>query len=301
MTVPWSPIPCAVDREGRAVGRVDHEVGLVDVDLDRAHPDRDAADDRGTVSESGDDLGGQRVDVEGDPDDDDAVVVGAGERRRHGDERERRALERARRGTSSRPRGRGGRRGRRRRWWCRSGSRRGQLGWPARRGPGSAPRRRSPPPGSRLMPRRLPVKPGGMREVEVAEELVAVIAVELQGEVAEVAGDRVRGAGDETRAEGTDLARARAAVRARGDRRSWFGVLRREHGRSRGRSRLRPVERAAGRRRDQAAVGGEEVEVELLERDLRQVDQRRPSADRSAGRDGRWRPASRGSRSRRRS
>ena len=27
------------------VGRVDHEVRLIDVDLDFAHPDRDAADD----------------------------------------------------------------------------------------------------------------------------------------------------------------------------------------------------------------------------------------------------------------
>ena len=41
-------------------------------------------------------LCGERIDVEGDADDDDAVVIGAGEGRRHRDQRERRALERPR-------------------------------------------------------------------------------------------------------------------------------------------------------------------------------------------------------------
>ena len=45
--VPWSPIPSEATEKGRAVGRVDHEVRLVDVDLDFAHPDRDPADDLG--------------------------------------------------------------------------------------------------------------------------------------------------------------------------------------------------------------------------------------------------------------
>ena len=81
--------PLRGDREGRAVGRVDREVGLVDVDLDRAHPDRDAADDRGHGVGVGDDLGVERVDVEGDADDDGAVVIGAGQRR--GDRGEARA------------------------------------------------------------------------------------------------------------------------------------------------------------------------------------------------------------------
>ena len=39
--------PFGGDGEGGAVGRVDHEVWLVDVDLDFAHADRDAADDLG--------------------------------------------------------------------------------------------------------------------------------------------------------------------------------------------------------------------------------------------------------------
>ena len=61
--------PLRVDRERAAVGRVDHEVGSVDADPDRAHPDRDAADDRGTVSETATDVGVERVDVDRDPDD----------------------------------------------------------------------------------------------------------------------------------------------------------------------------------------------------------------------------------------
>ena len=82
MTVPWSPIPCESTEKGEQLVGLIVKFGLVDVDLDRAHPDRDAADDRGHRVRDGDDLGGQRVDVEGDPDDDDAVVVGTGQRRR---------------------------------------------------------------------------------------------------------------------------------------------------------------------------------------------------------------------------
>ena len=40
-----------------AVGRVDHEVGPVDVDLDRADAQRDAADDLGHGLGVGDDVG----------------------------------------------------------------------------------------------------------------------------------------------------------------------------------------------------------------------------------------------------
>ena len=40
----------------------------------------------GTVSEIGDDVGVERVDVDRDADDDDAVVIGAGERRGDRDE-----------------------------------------------------------------------------------------------------------------------------------------------------------------------------------------------------------------------
>ena len=64
------------DREGAAVGRVDHEVRFVDIDLDRAHPDRDPADDLGNGFRVGDHVGVGRVDIEGDADDDGAVVIG---------------------------------------------------------------------------------------------------------------------------------------------------------------------------------------------------------------------------------
>ena len=120
--------PLGGDAKRIAVGRVDHELGLVDVDLDRAHPERDAADDRGHGFGVGDDVGVERVDVEGDADDDGAVVIGAGEGRR--DRRRGRAGRpgRGRRGRSCRPRGRDGCRGRRRRWRCRSAELAGQLG-----------------------------------------------------------------------------------------------------------------------------------------------------------------------------
>ena len=62
--------------------------GLVDVDLDRAHPDRDAADDRGDRFGVGDDVGVVLVDVEGDADDDGAVVIGAGQGRGDRDQAE---------------------------------------------------------------------------------------------------------------------------------------------------------------------------------------------------------------------
>ena len=55
--VPWSPTPSEATGKARAVGRVDHEVGLVDVDLDRAHAERDAADDLGHGFGVGDHVG----------------------------------------------------------------------------------------------------------------------------------------------------------------------------------------------------------------------------------------------------
>ena len=79
--------PFGGDREGGAVGRVDHEVGLVDVDLDRAHPERDPADDLRHGFGVGDHVGVEGVDVEGDPDDHGAVVIGSGEGRGDRDQR----------------------------------------------------------------------------------------------------------------------------------------------------------------------------------------------------------------------
>ena len=162
------------------------------------------------------DLRGQRVDVEGDPDDDDAVVVGAGERRGDRDQAQRGALERARQVHLARPRGTGA---------CPGPAATLVVPiWLDGRAARAAPARRGRRSGGRGGDRRLravgdPAQVAGEAgrhpEVEVAEELVAVVAVELQVEVAEGAGDRVRRAGHEARVEGPDLARAGAAVRAR--------------------------------------------------------------------------------------
>ena len=86
VTVPWSPIPWLSTEKGEQLVGLIVKFGLVDVDLDRAHPDRHAADDRRDRVGGGEDLCGLRVDVQGDPDDDDAVVVGSGEGRRDRDD-----------------------------------------------------------------------------------------------------------------------------------------------------------------------------------------------------------------------
>ena len=90
MTVPWSPIPWRVDRRAatQLVGLI-VKFGLSMLTwIERIRIGMPPMIE-GTVSETALDLGGQRVDVQGDPDDDDAVVVGAGERR--GDRRRARA------------------------------------------------------------------------------------------------------------------------------------------------------------------------------------------------------------------
>ena len=76
----------AVDRERIAVGRVEGEVRAVEVDQDRAQPQRDAFEDLGQGVGDGGDLGGFGVDVERRPDHDVAEVIGTGDRR--GDHRE---------------------------------------------------------------------------------------------------------------------------------------------------------------------------------------------------------------------
>ena len=81
-----------VDRERVAVGRVEREVRAIEVDLDRAQPQRDPFEDlRQRIGDRGD-LGGRRVDVERRPDDDVAEVVRAGDRRGDHGEAERRAF-----------------------------------------------------------------------------------------------------------------------------------------------------------------------------------------------------------------
>src|SRR4029079_12706458 len=106
---------------------------------------------------------------------------------------------------------------------------------------------------------------------ELAEELVTVLAVELQGEGAEAARVRVGGSGPEVRGERPDEARTGAPVRARveteGLARPLFRegfVPRIEHG-------ARGVDGAPGGGRHQAAIGSEEVKLEIVERHLRKV------------------------------
>ena len=74
---PSSPWIVALDREGVAVGRVEGEIGAVEVDPDRAQPQRDAVEDLRQRIGDGGDLGVGRVDVERGPDDDVAEVIGA--------------------------------------------------------------------------------------------------------------------------------------------------------------------------------------------------------------------------------
>ena len=224
------------DREGGAVGGVDHEVFAVDVDADFAHADRDAADDFGHDFGVGDDVGVGGIDVEGDADDDGAVVIGAGEGGGDRGEAEAGRPGRGRRGRSCRARGRGVRRGRRRRWWCRFQRTRGSSGAAcsaAAEGLGGG-----EDVGFGAVGEAVEVggEARGHGEVEVAEELVAVFAVELEGEGGEAAGFGVAGAGVEGRVEGADLAGAFGAVGAFGEAEDLAGVLGGERLRSRGRS-----------------------------------------------------------------
>ncbi len=93
MTVPWSPIP------GESTEKAEQLVGLIVkfglsilTWIDRIRIGTPPMM-LGTRVGDGRDLRGQRIDVERDPDDHDAVVVGAGEGRRDRREAERRALE----------------------------------------------------------------------------------------------------------------------------------------------------------------------------------------------------------------
>ena len=173
--------PLGGDRGGIAVGRVDHEVGLVDVDLDRAHPDRDAADDRRHRFGVRDHMGVGGIDVEGHAHHHGAVVIGACESGRDRNQAEGRALEGPRQvhlpvcveGMGAGAGGdvggadlRGG------------GTARGDLLFPAR----LLGRRRYR--GLRAIGHAAQVRgqPRRHREIELAEELVSVFPIESQGE-----------------------------------------------------------------------------------------------------------------------
>ena len=88
---------------------------------------------------------------------------------------------------------------------------------------------------------------------------------------------------------GPHLARALPAVGPGGDRDERRRVLGRQRRVPRNEVRFGVVERALRRRREQAAVGREQMQVEGFERHLRQVRHRSPSAGRSPDRDGRRR------------
>ena len=70
-----------VDRERVAVGRVEGEARAVEVDPDRARPQRDPFEDLRQRIGDGGDLGRHRIDRDRDPDRDVAEVVGPGDRR----------------------------------------------------------------------------------------------------------------------------------------------------------------------------------------------------------------------------
>ena len=84
--MPWSPIPCESTEKGEQLVGLIMKFGLSMLTwIERIRigmPPMIA----GTVSESAIDVGVERVDVEGDADDDGAVVVGAGEGRGDRDE-----------------------------------------------------------------------------------------------------------------------------------------------------------------------------------------------------------------------
>ena len=188
--VPWSPTPSEVVWNSEQLVGLIMKLGAFDVDLDRAQPERDAADDLRDGFGVGDDVGVGGVDVEGDSDHDGAVVIGAGEGRGDRDEAQRGALEGAGQvdlagGVEGVGAGAGG-----------------DVGGADLRGGGAAGvglldcgrglgRRRDVGFGAVGDAVQVGGEAGGQGEVQLAEVLVAVFAVELQGEVGEGAGGRV--------------------------------------------------------------------------------------------------------------
>ena len=156
-------------------------------------------------------------------------------------------------------------RARRRRWWCRSELDAGQLG----RGLLGAARllrrgRRSRPPGSRRCPRRLPVKPGGILKLRSprnwspsSRSSFSVKALKSPASGFEVPATRRGLKGRTWPGHGLPF----GPGGDRHERRRVLGGEARVPGHE---VRVGRVERALGRRRHQAAVGGEEVQVERL-------------------------------------
>ena len=227
----------------------------------------------GTGSESAVTWASSGSTCERDPDDDDAVVVGAGERRGDRDHRERRPLVRTGEvhppdrveGVAAGAGGdvvaadfRGGR-----------AAREGLLEPAgARRGGGDRGLRAVGDPAQRAD------QAGRHHEAEFAEVLVAVFAVEFQGE----AGERARPASCWSRPR----ASARRAAPAAGQAPppgpestlipnfEFWSACAGFQGKRCGGDR---VDRAVDRRREHAAVGGEDVHLELFQRQLRQVEE----------------------------
>ncbi len=250
----------------------------------------------GTVSEIGADVGVVGVDVNRDADDNHPVVIGAGQGGSDRDQAQRGTLERSRQVHPAdgvewvRP-GAGGDVGGAD--LAAGGAARARLLGPARV-PGRGRDRALRAVAEAAEARR---QPGRHREVEVTEELVAVFAAELQSEVGEVAGDRVRGAGDESGLERALLAGAWPAVGTGVDRDDRARDLRGERRVPRREHRFGDVDPALSRGRHQCLDRMRRGGGRTLRTAPAAGRRRASSPDRSGGRDGPTRRASRGSRS----
>ena len=241
----------------------------------------------GTRVGDGADVGVERIDVNRDANHHDSIVIGTRQGRRHCDHAQRGSLERARQEhLADRVEWMGARAG------CDVGgtdlaaggaARAGLLG-PTRvlgSGRDRALRAVAEAAEARRQPRRHP-------EIEVAKELIAVFATQLQPEVGEVAGDRVRGPGDEAGVERALLAGTGPAVGTSVDRDDRVGDLRGERRIPWREYRFGAVDPALRGGGHQRPIGCEEVEVELVERHLGQVvDAHRHPTGPGIGMDGR--------------
>ena len=209
---------CDLRSDGKAVaiGRVEGEVGSVQIDADRAGPQRDAFDDLWQGIGDRRHLGGRRIHLDRGADRDVAEVVGPGDRRYDGKEAQRRALvwtgeiDLARHvdgmgaGACACDRGAdlaGG--------WA---SGRGKLGEPGVERIGEPVDRRLGTVGNSLEPRG---EPRRGRDRQSGEVLVSVRASDFHREGSVGAGRVVRRAGFEARREGACSSPGRVPLRAR--------------------------------------------------------------------------------------
>src|SRR4051794_14143165 len=112
---------------------------------------------------------------------------------------------------------------------------------------------------------------GRQLEVEVTEKLVAIITIELQAEVGKGPGDRLRGSCDQPRMEGTFRSRTQSATGRGVEAEDLTRFLVRKHVVPGEEMRSDFIDRAVRGCRHQAAVGGEEVELKIVEGHLGEV------------------------------